>query len=596
MEVERGRDEFDVHFGQSFAPSSSHHEALYAFRYSNKPASLDPSLPGTLSGNAHAANSFYASFPALRQPNAAENGASKSECDHWFSGVIAPAKDVDCVLVWDEDLQSYSLERLDSTVKLAHERPPKGKVLHTHASLPESPHIAASNAYSAPTPSSRTQAAAPPDSSSDEEEMFVPSVPPKHLRKLASDRARQAVGAILGGLETESPTSGDDRGRSLNRGPVSKASTDVEDFGDIALVAPPASAKGKERGIPAVPSPLLLPTRYEAPVQTPYLLPLAQTAPRPAAPNPSPAAASRGLALPSRPISTNSLSPPSRVPPSSAPRQPPPTPTPPTPVIAKPSPGRPSPVAASKRPAAPVPIPPPPIPSPATKRMPPPARPRPTAASKKPAPPPPLPTVPGRPRRSSVALKSMPASVTARPPSSGSDESGSDDSSDEEEDDDEDSGPEGYLAVPGSVLSRSARAGEGDDDDADGDDESESEVEMEELASAINAGLRGGKRKGSMTGAVASKGLSARPVAASKMPARPQGRVASKGPAAQGRVAAKGPAGRVASKGPARPGSGGKGGGGKGKSQGAMSLNRMMDNPPRSREVDDDVPESSEED
>ncbi|KAL8291367.1 hypothetical protein RQP46_002345 [Phenoliferia psychrophenolica] len=503
------QEDHEVRFGDSFvSPSSA--ASFLSVRYSAKPSSLDDSRPGTLSGSATSSTALFTSFPSKT-----EGG------DHWFSGSIAPAKEVDCVLLWDEATQSYTLERLESTVKLSHERAPKGTVLHEHASLPGSPRLVPTAAARLPRPQQPT--APPASDTSSEEELFVPSVPPKHLRKPASDRAREVVNTLLNA--ESSSTSGDERGRATSTQRVTSskaASVEVEDFGDVALVPQPAAAAAKGKG------------------------------------------KDRASRLPSVP----------RVPP----------------------PAKPHPAAASKRPAPPPPQPPP---AAVASKRPAPPRSRPNAASKKPAAPP---TESTRPRRSSVALKSMPASVAARQPSSGSDESGSDDSSDDDDDEEEESGPEGYLAVPGKVFSRSARVDDEDEDqDAEGDDESESEVEMEELESTINAGLRNGAAAATASkrrtgGAVASKGLSSRPVAASKMPARAQqGQRASKGPAAsQGRVAAKGPAGGVASKGPAKssPVAGGKGG----KNQGAMSLSRMMDNPQRKREADDDVPDSSEED
>lgn len=82
--------------------------------------------------------------------------------------------------------------------------------------------------------------------------------------------------------------------------------------------------------------------------------------------------------------------------------------------------------------------------------------------------------------------------------SSGSEaSSGSDDSSDDDEDD---SGPEGYLAVPGSVLSKRvvpalelARTGEESDSSESGSGGSD---DLEVLASSINASLQQGKVSG----------------------------------------------------------------------------------------------------
>ncbi|KAM0747937.1 hypothetical protein T439DRAFT_328598 [Meredithblackwellia eburnea MCA 4105] len=538
---------FDVNLGSTFlSPSSG--DSLYSFRFSQKPASLDAVASGTVSGNPNVPNALFASFPAVHSGSAPQGS---NEHEHWFSGSVVAAKEVDCVLIWDDTTGSYKLERLDSSVRLNHERASRGGQSRVHVSLPASPRI--------------------------------PHADDHHSN--GSKPAHQT--------------------RPI---PVSKSAAEVEDFGDFNLV----SSMSATAASPPKPLP---PAISASPNASPRIGAPSSLSSNP----PSPALGStRSVQPPSKPPTANAKqAPPSRTvevsPPSqsargrgaAASKRPPQHP-----VAASKAPAKP-PAAASKRPPAAA---SPPAAKPPTRAA--------AAASKRPPPPASAALPSQRPRRSSVAMKSMPAVPPPQPPSSGSDESEDEDSSGSEEEDDDDSGPEGYLAVPGSVLSRaaggrsSAAVAQGGSStrattttgDEDDDDSEESEMEMEELENSINAGLsayRGGRRNSTVgsSGAVASKGLpSGRPVAASKMPARP--RVASKGPAQHPRVGSKGPAassgggrmgskmpggGRVASKGPVKssPPHGGRG-------QGAMSLNRIMGGDVDARRAAD-VPDSEEE-
>lgn len=115
-------DPLDVHFGPSFGNPSSSNEGVYAFRCqllsphswpqpadlppaadSQKPHSLDPTKPGTLSVHPSVPDSLYATFPSTAASGPGAGGAR--ELDVRFSGQATAAKEVECVLIWDEGLQ-----------------------------------------------------------------------------------------------------------------------------------------------------------------------------------------------------------------------------------------------------------------------------------------------------------------------------------------------------------------------------------------------------------------------------------------------------------------------------------------------------------
>ncbi|KAI5476006.1 hypothetical protein MNV49_000520 [Pseudohyphozyma bogoriensis] len=186
----------DVKFGQSFLQDDGEHAPLFAFRYSQKPQSLDTTRPGTLSANPANPAALLASFPAVSSGSgsaSSESGKGKDKHDHWFTAQQVPSKEVDCILVWDDEAQTFVLERLDSTVKLSHDRAPRASL--QHHSLPASPNLHSST-NSQPRASQDSQLDADGSTDSSDGEIRVPSVPPKHLRKIASDRARQALHAV----------------------------------------------------------------------------------------------------------------------------------------------------------------------------------------------------------------------------------------------------------------------------------------------------------------------------------------------------------------------------------------------------------------
>ncbi|ORY77190.1 hypothetical protein BCR35DRAFT_305456 [Leucosporidium creatinivorum] len=579
----------DIHFGSSFLSASeagagaSQQDALYSLKYASKPTSLDASAAGTLWADAGSSSAVYAAFPSTSSSSTAAGKAT----EHRFSGKVESAKEVDCVLIWDEELQSFSLERIDANVRLAVDREGHGGPTPSLPTSLPAPRPPAPSSLTAPGPSKLRSSSRDPDAASsdsqdsEDSEIRVPSVPPAHLRKLASERARQSLSrksdtGASGGASTSESGPEEDGARGRLRGAVSavgqppkKQEPEVEDFGDIsfgspATKPPPPTAVEPKAPVPAAaqppkPAPLSLPSsRSSTPAgRAPPPMPKPAPPQAPVVPPPAPA-----LNLPK----------------SSPPRPTPPPPQPappPIPHAAPTPPPRSSP--AQKAPAA-------------SKR--PPSRKAPSKASKIPA----STTADGSSspkkgrRRSSVAQKSMPLSKATISSSEGSSDGDSDDSSGSGSgSEEEDTGiPEGYLARPGSILSASAGeranarpaarkapmkappavpapsdsgSGSGSGSDSD-DDESD---DMEILASSINNALTGpavgpgrvqgqmGKGKGGAkrgAGAAASKipaSMGARAAYASKVPASMRSSIASKIPASSS-------AGARAQKGPVRSG------------------------------------------
>ncbi|GAA5856134.1 hypothetical protein JCM8547_002997 [Rhodosporidiobolus lusitaniae] len=117
-------------------------EGLYAFKYSSKPASLDPSASGTIwrvppssfstssaskgaAGKSDVEGAIWASFPSTKV------GVGKSKgkvAEQRFNVTEQPAskgKEVDVVLLWDDETQTWSLSPLVSTLTLKPDRSSK---------------------------------------------------------------------------------------------------------------------------------------------------------------------------------------------------------------------------------------------------------------------------------------------------------------------------------------------------------------------------------------------------------------------------------------------------------------------------------------
>ncbi|PFH46062.1 hypothetical protein AMATHDRAFT_70688 [Amanita thiersii Skay4041] len=85
---------------------------FYAFRYNFKPSSIDSEKPGSIDvRKATDSTLVTVEYPSKQ---AGEN--------HVFKGVEKPAKEWDCVLIYDEELGTFTLEKLDSHLSLTYER------------------------------------------------------------------------------------------------------------------------------------------------------------------------------------------------------------------------------------------------------------------------------------------------------------------------------------------------------------------------------------------------------------------------------------------------------------------------------------------
>ncbi|KAJ6627356.1 RNA polymerase II transcription elongation factor-domain-containing protein [Mycena sp. CBHHK59/15] len=94
---------------------------FYSFRYNFKPPSVDPTKPGTI----EVSRSKDATNVIVEHPS------SQPGEGHVFIGNETTAKELDCVLIYDEETGSYKLEKLESYIVLSYDR-------KTTASLPAS--------------------------------------------------------------------------------------------------------------------------------------------------------------------------------------------------------------------------------------------------------------------------------------------------------------------------------------------------------------------------------------------------------------------------------------------------------------------------
>lgn len=81
---------------------------FYALRYNHKPASIDPTKPGTLEVNP----GREVTSVRVERPTVNSNEVIV------FEGDEKPAKEWECVLIYDEATQTFTLEKLDSLVNL----------------------------------------------------------------------------------------------------------------------------------------------------------------------------------------------------------------------------------------------------------------------------------------------------------------------------------------------------------------------------------------------------------------------------------------------------------------------------------------------
>ncbi|KZS98057.1 hypothetical protein SISNIDRAFT_547066 [Sistotremastrum niveocremeum HHB9708] len=102
---------------------------FYSFRYTFKPDSVDESKQGSIeakSSSKEAGTSFR-----LERPS------TQSDESHAFSGTVQPAKDWECVLIYDEENGTFTLEKLDSSVTWNYE----GRVPPSKSTKPTPPSV-----------------------------------------------------------------------------------------------------------------------------------------------------------------------------------------------------------------------------------------------------------------------------------------------------------------------------------------------------------------------------------------------------------------------------------------------------------------------
>lgn len=114
------------------------HKDFYSFRYNFKPESVDATKPGSI----EVKKGREATTVSV------ERASTQTGEGHVFVGQEHPAREWDCVLIYDEDINAFTLEKLDSYVALTYDR----KTFHAPrpAASPASP---APSIASASTPS-----------------------------------------------------------------------------------------------------------------------------------------------------------------------------------------------------------------------------------------------------------------------------------------------------------------------------------------------------------------------------------------------------------------------------------------------------------
>ncbi|BFZ55018.1 hypothetical protein PYCC9005_002056 [Savitreella phatthalungensis] len=115
-------------------PSSSHSNLnstssslLHGIKYNFQPGTLDLTKPGLLKSSSSGTSGEETLTLTL-------HGQSGEQ--HVYRGTRQPMKDVDCVLVYDEATQSYTLERLGTMARLDHQRSKAAKEVPAPSAVP----------------------------------------------------------------------------------------------------------------------------------------------------------------------------------------------------------------------------------------------------------------------------------------------------------------------------------------------------------------------------------------------------------------------------------------------------------------------------
>ncbi|KAF7330832.1 EAF domain-containing protein [Mycena venus] len=99
---------------------------FYSFRYNRKPPSLDTTKPGTIELSRGKDTTTVV----------VEHPSSQPGESHVYTGTDTSAKELDCVLIYDEETGSYKLEKLESYIGLNYERKTTASLPHSTASTP----------------------------------------------------------------------------------------------------------------------------------------------------------------------------------------------------------------------------------------------------------------------------------------------------------------------------------------------------------------------------------------------------------------------------------------------------------------------------
>ncbi|POY76514.1 hypothetical protein BMF94_0355 [Rhodotorula taiwanensis] len=285
---------------------------------SGKPASVDPDANATVfSHSANGTSSTWVAHPSTQ-------GRAK---EHRFSATETQAKEVEVVLIWDDDKQSWSIEPLDSHYNLKLDRTPvragKGGPPPTPAVPTEDElHARAASFFTSAAPNPfATFAYNPPALSGGADGPSQPraTTPPRPV-------SAGSLASLLNPLSAASPShaatfSASPQGAGRSAGPAAvpvsvSVSADVEDFGEIRAAAATAAPRPRKRTA----SPAATPTATTA-------APLPRASPPHAARlSRSPATTAAPLQLPKLPTAYSPPRPPHHSPPLQ-PRSSPPHPS-----------------------------------------------------------------------------------------------------------------------------------------------------------------------------------------------------------------------------------------------------------------------------
>ncbi|EIW61799.1 uncharacterized protein TRAVEDRAFT_44622 [Trametes versicolor FP-101664 SS1] len=87
---------------------------FYSFRYNFKPESVDPTKPGSIEIKKAKEEGGPSSVNVTRPSTQNETGVN-------YVGQERSARDVDCVLIYDEELQTFTLEKIETYLTLQHD-------------------------------------------------------------------------------------------------------------------------------------------------------------------------------------------------------------------------------------------------------------------------------------------------------------------------------------------------------------------------------------------------------------------------------------------------------------------------------------------